>query len=140
MATTSVRRLTNICVFCGSGSGIGQEFVDVAKELGQALAERKIHLVYGGGNLGLMGAVSKVAADGGSQVLGIIPKPLADADLIDKINGEELIVTSMFERIIEMINHSDAFIALPGGLGTMEEVFTVASWNHLNIHKSRLDC
>lgn len=135
MATTSVRKLTNICVFCGSSPGTGLEFVEAAKELGKVLAERKMHLVYGGGNLGLMGAVSKAAADGGSQVLGIIPKTLADADLIDKTNGEELIVSSMSDRIVEMINHSDAFIALPGGLGTLEEIFTVASWNHLNIHK-----
>ena len=135
MATTSVQRLTNICVFCGSSPGTGLEFLEAAKELGKVLAERKMHLVYGGGNLGLMGAVSKAAADGGSQVLGIIPKALADADLIDKTNGEELIVSSMSDRIVEMNNHSDAFIALPGGLGTLEEIFTVASWNYLNIHK-----
>ena len=135
MATTSARRITNICVFCGSSPGKHNEFLNLAKEVGKVLAERKIHLVYGGGDLGLMGAVSKAANEGGSQVLGIIPKTLADSNLIGKSNGEELIVSGMSNRLIEMINHSDAFIALPGGLGTMEEIFTVASWAHLNIHR-----
>lgn len=134
MATTSKRKLTNICVFCGSSPGNRPEFVEAAKELGRVLAERKMHLIYGGGNLGLMGAVSKAAAEGGSQVLGIVPKALADADIIEKTNGEELIVSNISDRIIEMINHADAFIALPGGIGTLEEIFTVASWAQLNIH------
>ena len=79
MAESSSRRITNICIFCGSGFGEIPIFVDVAQELGRVMAQRKIHLVYGGGDLGLMGAVSKAAQDGGSQVLGIIPKTLAEA-------------------------------------------------------------
>ena len=71
-----------------------------------------------------MGIVSKVVQEGGSQVLGIIPKPLAEADLIDPSNGEELIVPGMSEQLVEMINRADAFIALPGGLGTFEEIFS----------------
>ena len=81
--------------------------------MGKVMAQRKIHLVYGSGDLGLMGAVSKAAQDGGSQVLGIIPRALAKANLIGKTNGEEKIVSSMSERLTEMINDADAFIALP---------------------------
>ena len=77
MAESSSQRIRNICVFCGSGSGENPIFVDAAQELGRVMAQKKIHLVYGGGDLRLMGAVSKTAQDGGSQVLGIIPKTLA---------------------------------------------------------------
>ena len=135
MAESSSRRITNICVFCGSGSGKNPIFVDAAQELGRVMAHRKIHLVYGGGDLGLMGAVSKAVQEGGSQVLGIIPRTLTETNLIGKTNGEEKIVSSMSERLTEMINHADAFIALPGGLGTLEEILTVVSWANLNIHQ-----
>src|SRR5215813_6234619 len=101
------RRVTNICVFCGSGSGNNSEFIEAAKGLGKIIAERKIHVVYGGGDLGLMGVVSRAVRDGGSQVLGIIPKPLADENLIGKTNGEKYIVSGMSERLTEMINHVD---------------------------------
>jgi uncharacterized protein (TIGR00730 family) len=135
MEKTSSRRITNICVFCGSSSGNTPEFMKAAKELGRVMAERKMHLVYGGGNLGLMGCISKAVQDGGRQVLGIIPKTLADESIIGKTNGEIYIVSGMSERITEMINHADAFIALPGGLGTLEEIFTVTSWANLYIHR-----
>ena len=135
MSKSSSRRITNICVFCGSGSGENPIFVDAAQELGRVMAQRKIHLVYGSGNLGLMGAVSKAVQDVGSQVLGIIPKTLAEANLVGKMSGEEKIILSMSERFTEMINHADAFIALPGGLGTLEEILTVVSWANLNIHQ-----
>ena len=135
MAESSSRQITNICVFCRSGSGNSPKFVEAAQELGRVMAQRKIHLVYGGGDLGLMGAVSKAAQDGGSQVLGIIPRTLEEANLIGKKNSEEKIVSSMSERLTEMINHADAFIALPGGLGTLEEILTVVSWANLNIHQ-----
>ena len=85
-----------------------------------------MHLVYGGGNYGLMGSISKAVQESGGHVLGIIPKPLADEHLIGPTNGDERIVSGMSEQIQEMINTADAFIALPGGLGTFEEMFTVA--------------
>ena len=135
MEATSQQRFKRICVFCGSNSGNKPEFIEAAKELGRVIAEKNMHLVYGGGNLGLMGCISKAVQDGGGHVLGIIPKPLAEANLIGPSNGEELIVSGMSEQIQEMINTSDVFIALPGGLGTFEEMFTVASWAHLNIHR-----
>ena len=109
--------------------------MEAAKELGRVMVEKNIHLVYGGGNLGMMGTISKAVQEGGGHVLGIIPRPLADEKLIGPTNGDERIVLSMSEQIREMINTADALIALPGGLGTFEEVFTVASWGHLNVHQ-----
>jgi uncharacterized protein (TIGR00730 family) len=135
MDKTSSYRLINICVFCGSSSGKDVEFEEAAKNLGKVLAEKRMHLVYGGGNLGLMGCVSKAAHEGGSQVLGIIPKALATCDIIGDTVGEVKIVSSMHERKAEMLDNADAFIALPGGLGTLEELFEVTSWAQLKIHQ-----
>ena len=82
METTSKRRVSHICVFCGSNPGNKPEYMEAVKELGRVIANRNMHLVYGGDNLGLMGCVSKAVQEGGSHILGIIPKPLADTDLI----------------------------------------------------------
>jgi hypothetical protein len=106
-------------------------FVD---HLGQILTERKIHLVYGRGGLGLMGSVSTAAFLGGNQVLGVVPKALAKMDLIGKTVEEELQVSTMSERMTVMFKHVDASIALLGGLGTLEEIFHISSWAQLNIH------
>ena len=116
MAGSSTLKIKNICVFCGSSPGKKKEFIESANHLGQILGERKIHLVYGGGNLGLMGSVSTTAFLGGSQVLGVIPKALAKEDIIGKTIGEELQVSTMSDRMNTMFNHADAFIALPSGL------------------------
>lgn len=134
MAGSSTQTLKNICVFCGSSPGKNEVFVEAANKLGKILAERKIHLVYGGGNIGLMGSVSTSAHLGGSQVLGIIPTALAEGNITGVTIGEELKVSSMYERITKMIENSDAFIALPGGFGTLEEIFHTVSWAQLNIH------
>ncbi|KAK2662104.1 hypothetical protein Ddye_000678 [Dipteronia dyeriana] len=120
MASPSTKRFTNICVFGGTNYGKYREFVEAATHLGKVLAERKIHLVYGGGNLGLIGCVSRAARDGGSQVLGIVSKPIAAADIIGKTNGKELVVSGMHERLTDMLHHVDAFIALLGSFGTLE--------------------
>jgi len=111
-----------------------KEFLESANHLGQILAERKIHLVYGGGSLGLMGGVSIAVFLGGSQVLGVVPKALAKGDIIGKTIGEELQVSTMFDQMNALFNHADAFIALPGGLGTLEEIFHIFSWAQLHIH------
>jgi uncharacterized protein (TIGR00730 family) len=84
--------------------------------------------VYGGDNLGLMGGVSIAVFLGGSQVLGVVPKALAEGDIIGKTIGEELQVSTMYDRMTTMFNHADAFIALPGGLGTLKEIFHISSW------------
>ncbi|KAL5807956.1 hypothetical protein ACOSQ3_028647 [Xanthoceras sorbifolium] len=135
MENTISRRFTNICVFCGSSSGKNSEFEETAEQLGKVLVKKKIHLVYGGGNFGLMGRVSKAACDGGSQVLGIIPKALSVGGITSNTIGKVRIVSNMHERKAEMFSHTDAFIALPGGLGTLEELFEVTSWAQLKIHQ-----
>jgi len=134
MASSSSHQIRNICVFGGSSLGKEKEFLESANHLDQVLAERKIHLVYGGGSLGLMGGVSIAAFLGGNQVLGVVPKALAKEDIIGKTIGEELQVSTRSDRINAMFDHADAFIALPGGLGTLEEIFHIFSWAHLNIH------
>jgi len=125
MVGSSSPQIRNICVFGGSSSGKEKEFLESANHLGQVLAKRKIHLVYGGGSLGLMGGVSIAAFLRGNQVLGVVPKALA---------GEELQVSTMSDPLNTMFKHVDAFIALPGGLGTLEEIFHILSWAQLHIH------
>jgi uncharacterized protein (TIGR00730 family) len=134
MAGSSSHHIRNICVFGGSSPGKEKEFLESANHLGRVLAERKIHLVYGGGSLGLMGGVSMAAFLGGSQVLGVVPKALGNGDIIGKTIGEELQVPTMSDRLNTMFSHADAFIALPGGLGTLEEIFHISSWAQLHIH------
>jgi len=134
MAGSSSHHIKNICVFDGSSPGKEKEFLESANHLGQVLAERKIHLVYGGGSLGSMEGVSIAAFLGGSQVLGVVPQALAEGDIIGKTIGEELQVSIMYDRLNAMFNHVDAFIALPGGLGTLEEIFHISSWAQLHIH------
>jgi hypothetical protein len=134
MAGSSSHHIRNICVFGGSSPGKEIEFLEPTIHIGQVLGERKIHLVYGGGSLGLMGCVSITVFLGGSQVLGVIPNALAKGDIIGKTIGEELQVPTMSDRLNAMFNHADAFIALPGGPGTMEEIFHISSWAQLHIH------
>lgn len=133
MSSSSINKIRNICVFCGSSTGKYSIYEETAEKLGKILGEKKIHLVYGGGSLGLMGKVSKAAQAGGSEVLGIIPTNLAN--FVGATIGEEMKVGSMYERINQMIEHSDAFIALPGGFGTLEEIFHTVCWAQLNIHQ-----
>ena len=127
MAGPSSYHIKNICVFGGSSPGKEIAFLEAANHLGQVLAEKKIHLVYGGGSLGLIGGVSIAVFLGGSQVLGVVPKALAEGDIIGKTVGEELQVSTMSERLNTMFKHADAFIALPGGLGTLEDIFHISS-------------
>jgi uncharacterized protein (TIGR00730 family) len=134
MAGSSSHHIRNIGVFGGSSPRKDIEFLKSTNHLGQVLAERKIHLVYGGGSLGLMGGVSIAAFLRGSQVLGVVPKALAKRDIIGKTIGERLQVFTMSDQMNTMFNHVDAFIALPGGLGTLEEIFHIFSWAKLHIH------
>jgi uncharacterized protein (TIGR00730 family) len=128
MTGSSSHQIRNICVFGGSSPGKEKKFLESANHLDQVLAERKIYLMYGGGSLGLMGAVSIAVFLGGSHVLGVVPKALAKGDIIGKTIGEEPQVSTMFDRLNTMFNHTDAFIALPGGLGTLKEIFHISSW------------
>ncbi|KAL5728716.1 Cytokinin riboside 5'-monophosphate phosphoribohydrolase log8 [Ranunculus cassubicifolius] len=123
-----------VCVFCGSSSGNRKVFSDAALDLGNELVKRKMNLVYGGGSIGLMGLISQRVYDGGCHVLGVIPTALLPIEVSGPTVGEVKIVSDMHERKAEMAKHSDAFIALPGGYGTMEELLEMIAWSQLGIH------
>ncbi|KAJ6843497.1 cytokinin riboside 5'-monophosphate phosphoribohydrolase LOG1-like [Iris pallida] len=128
-------RFRRICVFCGSRSGNKPSFSHGALELGRVLVERKIDLVYGGGSVGLMGLISQTVFDGGCHVLGVIPSALLPHEISGETIGEVKTVADMHERKSEMAKHADAFIALPGGYGTMEELLEMITWSQLGIHE-----
>ncbi|XP_022730542.1 probable cytokinin riboside 5'-monophosphate phosphoribohydrolase LOGL1 [Durio zibethinus] len=127
-------KFKRVCVFCGSNSGNRKIFSDAALDLGAHLVERKMDLVYGGGSIGLMGLVSRTVYDGGCHVLGVIPTALVSVEISGHAVGEVLIVSDMHERKAEMARRADAFIALPGGYGTMEELLEMITWSQLGIH------
>ncbi|KAM0857645.1 hypothetical protein ACQ4PT_048334 [Festuca glaucescens] len=128
-------RFRRICVYCGSAKGRKASYQDAAVELGKELVERDIDLVYGGGSIGLMGLVSHAVHDGGRHVIGIIPKSLMPREVTGDPVGEVRAVSGMHERKAEMARYADAFIALPGGYGTLEELLEVITWAQLGIHK-----
>ncbi|KAL0925218.1 hypothetical protein M5K25_003536 [Dendrobium thyrsiflorum] len=127
-------RFKTICVYCGSNSGNRAVFSDAALDLGRELVKRRIDLVYGGGSVGLMGLISQTVHDGGCDVLGIIPSALMPIEISGETIGEVKKVSDMHERKAEMARRSDAFIALPGGYGTMEELLEMITWSQLGIH------
>lgn len=126
--------MKSVCVFCGSSPGTKPEYAKAALELGQVLANRNIGLVYGGGNVGLMGQVAKAVLANGGRVTGVIPKALAEKEVAFTELDDLRIVGSMHERKALMAELSDGFIALPGGLGTIEEFVEVLTWAQLGIH------
>ncbi|WP_424359374.1 TIGR00730 family Rossman fold protein [Methanocella sp. MCL-LM] len=127
--------MKRICVFCGSSPGARQEYIDAARDMGRALARRNIGLVYGGGNVGLMGEIATAAEEAGGEVIGVIPKWLVDREVAYTALKDLRVVNSMHERKALMAGLSDGFVALPGGLGTIEEFFEAATWAQLGIHK-----
>ena len=130
----NVGQIKKICVYCGSGSGINPKFAEAANILGRSLAKNKIGLVYGGGSLGLMGEVARATLDAGGHVTGIIPEFLSEKEHMLQ-DVQELIVTdSMHERKQYMFAKSDAFVALPGGAGTLDELIEQVTWSQLNQH------
>lgn len=130
--------LKSICVFCGANVGTDPAYEQAAVALGQALAERKLTLVYGGGAVGLMGVVANAAMQAGGEVIGIIPKALQDLEIGHKGLTRLEVVDGMHARKARMAELSDAFIALPGGLGTLEELFEVWTWGQLGYHAKPL--
>ncbi|KAI4366322.1 hypothetical protein MLD38_022209 [Melastoma candidum] len=130
----SKSRFRSVCVFCGSSPGKNPSYQLAAIQLGKQLVERNIDLVYGGGSIGLMGLVSQVVYDGGRHVLGVIPKTLMPSEITGEKIGEVRAVSGMHQRKAEMARHADAFIALPGGYGTLEELLEVITWAQLGIH------
>ncbi len=127
--------IKKICVFCGSSPGKSPEYVASANILGKILANSGLDLVYGGGNVGLMGEVANSTLKNGGKVIGVIPKALSDKELSHKGLTELHVVNTMHERKAMMSELSDAFIALPGGIGTLEEFFEVMTWAQLGFQK-----
>jgi uncharacterized protein (TIGR00730 family) len=127
-----------VCVFSGSSPGADLAYRAAATDLGHRLAERGIELVYGGASVGLMGAVADAAMEGGGHVIGVIPQSLVDREIAHPAIGDLRVVESMHERKALMADLSDAFVALPGGVGTLEELFEVYTWNQLGLHAKPL--
>lgn len=126
--------MRRLCVFCGSSAGARPEYLAAAQTLGRALAERGVGLVYGGARVGLMGAVADAALAHGGEVLGVIPRALEEREIAHPGLTELRVVESMHERKAVMSDLSDGFVALPGGLGTLEELFEVWTWAQLGVH------
>ncbi|MEN9984804.1 MAG: hypothetical protein RI925_306 [Pseudomonadota bacterium] len=126
--------MKRLCVFCGSNRGAHPEYEQAAVNLGQTLAAQGIGLVYGGGNVGLMGALANSVLAAGGEAIGVIPTFLRDKELAHSQLTQLHVVDSMHTRKAMMADMADGFIALPGGLGTFEELFEVASWAQLGMH------
>jgi uncharacterized protein (TIGR00730 family) len=131
---TDMNKIKTVCVYCGSGPGTNPRFVEAAIALGKALAESGIRLVYGGGSIGLMGAVATSVLDHGGTVTGIIPGFLTARENALKRVQELIVTPDMHERKRLMFEHSDAFVALPGGIGTLEELVEQLTWQQLGRH------
>ncbi len=127
--------MKRICVFCGSSTGTLPIYRETALTVGRLLAERGIAVVYGGGHVGLMGAVADGALEAGGKVTGIIPRSLMERELGHDGLTDLHVVGTMHERKAMMAEMSDAFIALPGGFGTYEEFFEVVTWSQLGVHR-----
>lgn len=127
--------MRRVCVFCGSAKGSRPEYAVAARQLAEALASRGCGLVYGGGHVGLMGVLADASLALGSEVVGVIPKALHEREIGHPGLTELHVVASMHERKAKMAALADAFIALPGGLGTLEEMFEVWTWGQLGFHQ-----
>ena len=127
--------MTRLCGFCGSSVGSNPAYAEAAVTLGSLLARRGIGLVYGGGNVGLMGVIADAALAAGGDVIGVIPKALADREVAHHGVTELRVVDSMHTRKAMMADLSDAFIAMPGGVGTFEEFFEAITWTQLGLHR-----
>ena len=125
--------MKSVCVYCGANAGAAPIYASTATELGRHLADAGLRLVYGGGNTGLMGAVANGVLDAGGEVTGVIPQHLVNWEVAHKGLTTLEVVGSMHERKSRMFDLSDGFIALPGGFGTLEEVFEMLTWRQLNI-------
>jgi len=131
---TNMSKIKTVCVYCGSGPGTNPRFVEAAKAFGKVLAESGVRLVYGGGSIGLMGAVATSVLDHGGTVTGIIPDFLTTRENALKRVQELIVTPDMHERKRLMFERSDAFVALPGGVGTLEELVEQLTWQQLGRH------
>lgn len=128
-----INQLQTICVFCGANLGVDPRFAAAAEEFALAMVQRNIGLVYGGGSVGLMGIVARTVRDSGGRVTGVIPRALTTRELAGETIGDLLVVDTMAERKERMLTLADGFVALPGGLGTMDELFEALTWGQLGI-------
>ena len=126
-----IGKLRSICVYCGSNAGSRPVYAERAVALGQELARQQIRLVYGGGNVGLMGIIADAALAAGGEVTGVIPQQLLDMEVAHRGVTRLEVVGSMHERKARMFDLSDGFIALPGGFGTLDEMFEMLTWRQL---------
>jgi uncharacterized protein (TIGR00730 family) len=134
MSKTRLPRLKSLCVFCGSSAGTDPRHREAATRLGAGLAAAGVRLVYGGGHLGLMGALAEAVMAGGGQVIGIIPEHLTRVEKAYLDITELHVVDSMHTRKRMMFDQADAFVVLPGGMGTMDETFEILTWKQLRLH------
>lgn len=126
--------ITSICVYCGSRVGASPTYTEAARELGTTIAQRGLKLVYGGARVGLMGELANAALAAGGTVIGVIPQSLVEAEVAHEQLAEQWIVADMHARKLAMSRAADAFVALPGGLGTLEELFEILTWRQLGWH------
>ena len=126
--------MKRLCVFCGANPGLDPVYRNAARDLGTALAEAGVGLVFGGGSVGLMGTIADAALEAKGEVIGVIPQALVDRELAHRRVADLRIVSSMHERKALMAALSDGFVALPGGVGTLEELFEIWTWAHLGLH------
>jgi len=134
MTETATPPLGAVCVFCGSSTGEDPAFAAAARAFGRTLARRGTTLVYGGGHVGLMGVLADAALAAGGQVVGVIPARLAERELAHSRLTRLILEASMHERKAKMASLADAFVALPGGLGTLDELFEIWTWAQLGFH------
>jgi uncharacterized protein (TIGR00730 family) len=127
--------IKRICVFCGSSPGRQKNYFQAATDLGALLAARQITLVFGGGKVGLMGEISRSVMHHGGEVIGVIPRNLVEREVASRDISELRVVETMHERKAAMADLADAFIALPGGLGTLEELSEILTWAQLGLHQ-----
>jgi uncharacterized protein (TIGR00730 family) len=126
--------MKRLCVFCGSRGGVAPAYAEVARDLGQKMAHRGLGLVFGGGHVGLMGAIADAVLQSGGEVIGVIPQGLVDRELAHRGCTQLHITRTMHERKALMADLSDAFVALPGGYGTLDETFEMLTWAQLGLH------
>ena len=124
----------SVCVYCGSRSGIDPAYAEAATMLGQRIAAEGWRLVYGAGDIGLMGGVAKAATDAGAETLGIIPEHLLKLEALKTTHGQRIVTETMHERKKVMLMNADAVVVLPGGAGSLDEFFEVLTWRQLGLH------
>lgn len=126
--------MKKLCVFCGSAEGKTPAYLEMARQLGETMAKNDVALVYGGASIGVMGAIADAVLAHGGKVIGVIPKSLVEYEIAHKDLTELHIVEDMHQRKKLMYDKSDAFLSLPGGMGTLDEMFEILTWSQLKLH------